>query len=284
MAGSHTDITDRVATERENVLKEQRLARAEKLATLGTLVSGVGHEINNPAAIIMMNTPVLKELFSDILPILHDYCTEKGIDRIGKRSIERVETRIAGLLDGIAQGVERIRDIVQGLRTFAGADPTLQDQEVSIPHAIKSAVMLAGYQIRAASGSFSVSVEGEIPPIRGNLHRITQAIISLLLNAVESLSGHGKAISLSVRYEGERKTIVLAVCDEGCGIPDKDMPMVTDPFFTTKRDTGGRGLGLSIVERIVRDHGGNMEIRSEVDRGTVVTLEFPVPADPEAIR
>jgi C4-dicarboxylate-specific signal transduction histidine kinase len=168
------------------------------------------------------------------------------------------------------------------MRTFAGADPTVQDQDVSITKAAENAIMLAGYQIRAVSANFTTALESDIPTIRGNLHRITQAVINVLLNAAESITGPGKTISLSVSYRMETKQILVEVRDEGCGIPADDLPKVTDPFFTTKRHSGGRGLGLSIVERIVRDHDGQMRIHSESGAGTVVTLTFPVSDEPDS--
>jgi PAS domain S-box-containing protein len=279
--GTHTDVTERVEAENERVLTEARLARAEKLSMLGSLVSGVGHEINNPAAIIMMNTPVLREILDEILPVFRNLCAKNGVETVGKRTLPQTEERLGLLLDGIETGVGRIRDVVRGLRSFSESESAMGVQPVSVVHAAQCAESFLRKPMRDCSAIFSVSYEEGIPEVSGCLHRITQAITSCLENAAESIRGPGKRITLSVRHVRERNVVAVEIRDEGCGIPTEDVSKATEPFFTTKRHDGGvgRGIGLTIVERIMRDHGGSVRIASEPGIGTTVFLEFPV-ADP----
>jgi signal transduction histidine kinase len=115
-----------------------------------------------------------------------------------------------------------------------------------------------------------------LPGVRGNAQRIEQVIVNLVLNACQALPDPSRAIRASTRFDPDRSAVLFAVEDEGIGIPPENLPRLTDPFFTTKRDSGGTGLGLSVSASIVKEHGGTLEFRSEPGQGATVTLALPV--------
>jgi len=113
--------------------------------------------------------------------------------------------------------------------------------------------------------------------LKGNFHRLEQVIINLIQNACQALPDIRRGISLSISYNEKTSSISVKVQDEGVGIPLEVLPHITDPFFTTKSDSGGIGLGLSISSRIVKEHGGTLVFNSELGKGTIAEITLPVP-------
>jgi signal transduction histidine kinase len=115
-----------------------------------------------------------------------------------------------------------------------------------------------------------------LPVIRGNIQRLEQVFINLIQNACQALPDNRRAIRVSTNCDREMSNIVITVQDEGVGIPTDSLPNIADPFFTTKEDSGGVGLGLSISSRIVEEHGGRMTFTSELEKGTKVEVILPI--------
>ncbi|MBF0646379.1 sensor histidine kinase, partial [Desulfuromonas acetoxidans] len=114
-----------------------------------------------------------------------------------------------------------------------------------------------------------------LPPFIGSVQRIEQVIVNLIMNACQSLPDMDASIMLQTRYDAKNNQIELEIIDQGCGISEENIAKVTNPFFTTKRETGGTGLGLSISSRIIEEHGGRLSIESVVDSGTEITISLP---------
>ena len=131
-------------------------------------------------------------------------------------------------------------------------------------------VTLDGTSVR-----FEVDLAPGLPRVRGNAQRIEQVIVNLLLNACEALPDPGRAVRLSTRRDAARRAVVVEMRDEGVGIPPEHLPRLADPFFTTKRESGGTGLGLSVSAGIVKEHGGTLEFRSVPGAGTTASLVLP---------
>jgi polar amino acid transport system substrate-binding protein len=130
--------------------------------------------------------------------------------------------------------------------------------------------------IRKATHHFSTSYQEELPRVRGNLRRLEQVAINLILNACQSLSGTERAIRVETSLDEEENRVVLTVADEGEGIPESVLARITDPFFTTRREAGGTGLGLAVAARIAEEHAGRLSFESEQGRGTVARLSLPI--------
>lgn len=271
------DITEKKQMEhlKEQMYKQQ-LIQADKLISLGTLVSGVAHEINNPNNFIMLNTPMLEEAWNDVAPILDKYYEKNGDFNLGGLKFTEMRKYIPQLFSGIFEGANRIKRIVSDLKDFARQDPSTMDQPVDINFVLKAAITLISHQVKKATHNLSVNYGKDIPQIKGNSQRLEQVIINLVLNACQSLQNPKKALFVKTSFTNSNNSVLLEIRDEGIGIPSNVISRILDPFFTTKRDIGGTGLGLSVSSGIIKDHGGDISFSSEEGKGTTVTIKLPV--------
>jgi PAS domain S-box-containing protein len=275
--GIARDASERKRVEEQAKLHQQQLMQAGKMVALGTLVSSVAHEINNPNNFIMLNAPLLKETWEHVLPILDEYNKETRNFTIGGTSYTEMRERIPRLLSGITDGSKRIQQIVQDLRDFVRRDISDMNQSVDVNAVLRSSISLLSNMINKSTSHFSVTYGEKLPLLKGNSHRLEQVIINLIQNACHALSDVRRAISLSTAYDEKTSCIVVKVQDEGIGIPPEALPHIVDPFFTTKSNSGGIGLGLSISSRIIKEHGGTLVFASEPGKGTIAEITLPVP-------
>lgn len=273
------DVTSRKLAEEQARSRERRLVQAEKLVALGTLVSGVAHEINNPNNFIMLNVPLLKDAWLNIQPILDDYIDEHGDFLVAGIEYSEMRETVPELFNSVLDGARRIQNIVQELGDFARPQSEEINQAVDINGVVKSALILLQNTIRKSTASFEAFHGDGIPRIRGNAQRLEQVVINLIQNACQALTDKGQAVRVRTYFDVRDSAVVLRVEDEGRGIPEDTMAHIMDPFFTTKRDSGGTGLGLSISNTILHDHGGTLEFTSEEGRGTIATVRIPTDPD-----
>jgi PAS domain S-box-containing protein len=281
--GIARDTTERRRAEEQARLHQEQLFQASKMVALGTLVSGVAHEINNPNNFIMLNTPILREAWQSAMPILEEYYDKNGDFVIGGMNYSVMREKIPLLLSGILDGSNRIMQIVEDLKKFVRKGTPDMTQPVDINGVLKSALSLVSNMIQKSTNHFSVKYGRNLPMVRGNFQRLEQVIINLIQNACQALPDNQRAILVSSSYDKEKSNIVVTVQDEGTGIPTKSLPLITDPFFTTKQDSGGVGLGLSISSRIVEEHEGKMTFKSERQKGTRVEVLLPVNQDDNSL-
>ena len=270
------DITEHKLADKLNRIQEQQLMQADKMASLGALVSGVAHEINNPNTFIMLNTPILEALITEVNPFLEKRFKQEGDYHINNIPYSLLKEKIPLLLDGIKSGSSRIKRIVQDLKDFARQDSGLDFTEVNILLIIESAVRLIENMLTNSTAHFSYSHDEHIPTIYGNGQRLEQVIINLLQNACQALRDRSDAIEIKVRHSKKARTVTIFIKDTGCGISEDNLKYITDPFFTTKRDRGGTGLGLSVSSGIVKEHRGILTFNSRVNEGTTAILILPV--------
>lgn len=272
----------RLAEERAQV-KHEQLFQAAKMVALGTLVSGVAHEINNPITSVMLNAPNLTRIWESILPILDQHYERVGDFQVGATLYSRIRDRIPRMLNGMADDARRVRDIVADLKDFARDAPAAMQDDVDLNDVVDKAVGLTTNLISKSTRRFTLACQPDLPPLRGNAQRIEQVVINLVVNACQALPDMDRAVSVHTLYDSDRQQVVLQIRDEGEGIDPEVLTHMTDPFFTTRRESGGTGLGLAISDRIVIDHGGRMTFDSAPGEGTTVRVAFP-PAPPAAPR
>ncbi len=269
------DISERKLAEVRERDHEQQLIQADKMASLGVLVSGVAHEINNPTNFILLNGRICSKVWTDVMPVLREYHDAHGEFLVGGMPFQEAWPRIGKLMEGIHEGAQRIRKIVQSLRDFARRDPGDLDRELDLNAVADSAVTLVRHLLDTSTDRFALELDPEIPRVRGNYQQLEQVVINLLTNACHALPSRERGIRLASRYDAGGDRVVLEVADEGTGIPPELMVRVFDPFFTTKQDRGGTGLGLSISYNIVRNHCGELTLASVPGEGTVATVIMP---------
>lgn len=276
------DITERKRLEEEARLRQQQLVQVDKMVSLGILVSGVAHEINNPNHLITSNVAPLENVYQGILPIADRYCRENGDFSIDGTAFSVLRERVPVMFRHIAEGSKRIKLIVDELRDYARETrPDVKDT-VQVNEVARSSLTLLHNMIKNSTDRFTTDLDPDVPLVEGNYQRLEQVVINLLQNACQALTSPGQPVTLASRYDSERGRVELVVADGGGGISEENLPHVTDPFFTTKRERGGSGLGLAIVSSIVDEHGGVLRLESERGQGTTVTVSIPVAAGAEA--
>jgi polar amino acid transport system substrate-binding protein len=269
-------ILDRAWAEKEARQKDLQLLQLDKMAAVGTLVSGVAHEINNPNNFIMLNAPVLQDIFDDILPILDAYYRENGDFTMGGLPYTEIRENIAMLFSGILEGAKRIKNIVESLKSFARSDARNLMEPVDVNSVVKTALALVNNQICKTTTHFSVRYGKDLPLVKGNFQRLEQVVINLVQNACEALEDNRKAIVLTTSFDPMKRKVLVEVQDEGTGISAECLKKITDPFYTTRRHHGGTGLGLSVSSAIVKDHEGTLTFSSHPGKGTTARLRLPV--------
>jgi PAS domain S-box-containing protein len=263
------NVTERKRAERER----EALMHADKMISLGVLVSGVAHEINNPNHSIMLNAPVLRRAWRSVLPIVDDHASRHGEVLVANLPWEEMRSEISAMIDDIEHAAERIRAIVTELRGFALDHDPGEYRAASINEIVQSSLRLLGNHIRKATSQFSVRLADDLPAVSANQRRIEQVLVNLVINACQALERPDCAIAIETGKTGPH--VYVRVADEGRGISAENLHKIKDPFFTTKRAAGGSGLGLAVSDRIVQEHGGELTYESEPGRGTTATLFLP---------
>lgn len=262
------DVTEK------NKLREEA-ERASRLASLGELAAGIAHEINNPNALILLNASLVRRSCADAAPILMEHYRERGDFPLGGLMYSEMSRELPHLFSEMLEGAERIRRIVADLKDFARPETSEMDSVIDLNEVVMAAVRLVGNAIKQATDHFAATYDPDLPRFRGNFQKVEQVAVNLLMNACQALPDRERAITIETGAAPDRRQIWLRISDQGVGIAAEDLSHVTDPFFTTKREQGGTGLGLSVSSRIVRDHGGRLEFISAAGEGTTVLLHLP---------
>jgi len=240
---------------------QDNLVRSEKLASMGRLVAGIAHEINNPVNAVINSLGPLDEAVKKIA------AGEGGSPiEIAKEAEE--------ILAVVQRGATRTKAIVQALHGYARGDDTVQ-REVNLARSVDETLGLLQHRLR------NVKVVKDIEPkarILGFPGQVDQVLMNLLTNAAQAMGEKGGTISVTALNQDAR--VLLTVADDGSGIPKDVLPHIFDPFFTTKDVGEGSGLGLSIVHGIIERHGGHIDVESEPGQGTKFSISFPLPPAP----
>ncbi|MFC1800011.1 ATP-binding protein [Candidatus Eisenbacteria bacterium] len=252
---------------------EQQLQQADKLASLGQLVSGIGHEINNPNQFIRGNIKIIKQSLDDMLPIVDDHYGSHPDLKIARLKYDFFREHIMTLVDDMAHGSERIKAIVESLRTFARKDEGLLVDTVDINTLIEASARLVHNEVHKRA-EIELDLVPDLPTFIGNSQKIEQVLINLLVNAGQAMPDDGKGL-VKVRTSEDQGNIVVELEDNGKGMTEKTRKMIFDPFFTTKRAKGGTGLGLAIAFKIINEHNGSISVASELNVGTTFTIRIP---------
>jgi two-component system, NtrC family, sensor kinase len=266
---------------------EAQLVQSEKMSSLGQMVAGIAHELNNPINFISGNIDVMEEYIADL---------KKGMAEIGrvaeknaelKAKLEKLESEyelefklddLNSITSSVRKGSERATEIIVGLRTFSRLDEA-QFKETDIHQDIDTTLMLLRNQYK---DRIQIHKEyGDVPPFSCYASQLNQVYMNLLQNAIHAIPKEG---DVWVRTKFADGNLTIEVQDTGSGIPKEVVGKIFDPFFTTKPVGKGTGLGLAVTYGIVERHGGKIEVESEVGKGTtfrVVIPERKAPLEPK---
>ncbi|MBP7654345.1 response regulator [Candidatus Dependentiae bacterium] len=258
-----------------------QLVQSAKLASIGTMVAGVAHEINNPNTFITLNIPIISECWSELKKkLIDDSCTEqKNTEQ--KKILSYIEN-IDKSLGHISIGSSRIQNIVNTLKEFSQNENIDNIKNFSIKECIEKAYTIVGAMTRRKVYSVEINIPENIPFISGNQIKIEQVIINLLQNAADAVNDIRQGY-IKINCELiNNKFIRISIKDNGKGIKKENLTKIFEPFFTTKHEISGTGLGLSISYKIIKEHNGSISVLSDENEGTVFIIDLPVIADIKA--
>ena len=278
-------------------LKQAQLTiiQSEKMATLGNLVAGVAHEINNPVGFISGNLDCATEYIQYLIDLLELY--QQGIDwnsQTTQNKIEEIEldyllTDLPGLIDSMKQGAKRITEISKSMRTFS-RDDTIAKVAFNIHDGIDSTLLILRHRLKPNERRPEIEVVknyGKLPPVYCYPGQLNQVFMNLIANAIDALeeSNSGKTfqeiqavpnqITITTEVDNSKQEAIIRIGDNGMGMSEELKKKIFDHLFTTKLVGKGTGLGLSISRQIVEEkHGGKITCTSELGIGTefVITL------------
>lgn len=270
------EIAERKHTEEALRRNQQQLLQADKMAALGVLVSGVAHEINNPNGLILLDLQLIGDVFRDATPILEDHAQAHGDYTLGSLRWSRLRDAMPRMLTDALDASRRVKRIVEDLKDFARQeDPALRD-DVVLDEVVQTAVRLVEALLKKSTSRFELDLGRGLPPVRGDSQRLEQVLVNLLVNACQALTGKSQGIRVRTFLDPVRGALCAEVRDEGVGVEPGHVARLTDPFFTTKRESGGTGLGLAVSAGIVKEHGGTLEFESVRGQGTVARVVLPL--------
>ncbi|MBF0341435.1 MAG: PAS domain-containing protein [Magnetococcales bacterium] len=264
-----TDITEK-HTQQEQALRHARLA------SLGILAAGMAHEINNPNNTIQFNIVALSRSWPDMAAVLKKYQEEHGDFILGGVPVERALEMLPGLMESILNNSRRITGIVNNLKHMARPDPGGCLYRIELHKVIRNVISIMQHPIKRHTDHFVASLPESLPELRGNALQLEQIFLNLLLNALESLKNRKARVTLDANLSEDGEWVIVRVTDEGVGMSEQQMANMFTPFFTTKGDQGGIGMGLSIVWDIVQRHGGIIKTESQPEVGTSIAVFLPV--------
>ncbi len=238
----------------ERVISLHQAEYANNLASIGRLAAGIAHEINNPLAIINEKAGLIKDLLA-----LREEC--------------QPDKKLIALIGVVESSVERCATITRGLLGFVRH---MKDEIelIDLESLINQVLGFQGKEAEYRSLDIRVNVSEDIPRFRANRGKLQQILLNLINNAFAALSDGGHLEISASQNSGDR--VSITVSDDGCGIPAEVMKRIFAPFVSTKREKGGTGLGLSITQRLVEAMNGNIDVSSEVGKGTTFTISLPI--------
>ena len=253
--------------------KAQQLVHTERLATLGTLAAGVAHEINNPSTFISGNIKILEECWPIMDRALGCY---GGDPKADPAQLEFIREETPKIINGIQEGVARIRKIVDGLKTYS-REGGEQWKPFDLSARIENALTICNNLLK-----YNITVEREIPAspvfVLGDMQEIEQVFINLISNAADAMKEQ-KSGTLAIGITFQQNRVKVEVRDTGPGMPDKVLDKIWQPFFTTKEPGKGTGLGMPIVQRIIRNHQGHIDAANHDEGGAVFHIDLPLVND-----
>lgn len=275
-----------------------QILQQEKMASIGQLAAGVAHEINNPMGFITSNVNQMqvyarkiidyqKVLEADYEELKQSCSTEEALEKLDALYEKHIQIRkkvgmdfilsdVEDLLSDTLEGTNRIKAIVQDLRTFTRSEG--QKHLADINQGIESVINIAWNELKYKIDL--VKEYGDIPNTYCNIGQLNQVFMNVLINAAQAIENHGE---IRIRTYLEGRDIVIAISDNGPGIPEDIIGKIFDPFFTTKEIGKGTGLGLSISYEIIQSYGGQMTVCSELGQGTTFTIRIPLEEKTEEI-
>ncbi len=293
MEGTIHDIQQYKDNEEKIITLQSQIHTKEKFTVVGQLAAGVAHEINNPLSYIMSNYKIFMkrlEIFENIQVYIENLL--QAVEANNAEEIKRISAEIVtfnqkykpvekiadikDLLSECSDGLIRIRDIVSELKIF-----TSSENKAMRESDLNQCILLAIETVSAETKSTCIFNKlSELPLIQGYPHLLTKVIENLLLNAVQAVQDKGV---ITVETFATSTNINIIISDTGCGIDPENLNKLFTPFYTTRPVGSGKGMGLAACYGIIKLHAGTISVTSELNEGTIITIELPLTSTPESV-
>ena len=263
---------------------QPQLQQAQKMETLGTLVAGVAHEINNPINLIMYNIPLLKKIWLDFLPVMMEKKQKEPDRKFGGFAYDFLADNLDQLIADMEMAAHRIVKIVSDLKDYSRQSNVAEKLPVQVNTAVKNALRLAQTTLRKSDVNIKLNLADDLPDIEGNLQSIEQVILNITINAIHAVNHNRGEIEITTGLRIRDGMVYIRITDNGRGISPAIASKIFLPFVTDKQSEGGTGLGLSVTYSLVKANDGEIEFETSQDRGTSFNVYLPTPLKRQAAK
>lgn len=254
---------------------QQQLQQAQKMETLGTLVAGIAHEINNPINLIMYNIPLLQKIWADFLPILLEREHLEPGRKFGGFDYNFLADNLNQLIADMELAAQRVAKTVSELKNFSRQSNVAEKAPLQINTAVKNAIRLAKTTLHKSAVHISLELTEDLPDIVGNQQSIEQIILNIIVNAVQAIDHAQGEIVIRTGFQNKDGRVFINIKDNGRGISPSIADKIFLPFVTDKQSEGGTGLGLSVSYSLVKAHKGEISFETRAGEGTEFTVRLP---------
>ena len=257
---------------------EKQLIQSEKLASIGVLVSGIAHEINNPNNYISVNIPILRDYINRVIPIIDEYAKKHPDLEILNMPYAEFREDIFELLDNIQHGSRQIKSIVKDLKVFSRPEQDKPIEKTDLKPMLEKVVAFCWSKIRKSVKTFNVNIPENLPEILIDSRPLEQILTNLLINASNAFDkpfNENSQVNLVVFMDNSKEhQLIIEVSDNGRGMDEKTIEKIFDPFFTSNPSEEGTGLGMYIVHNLIEKIGGRIQVESKLGKGSKFRLIF----------
>jgi len=254
---------------------QQQLQQAQKMETLGTLVAGVAHEINNPINLIMYNIPLLQKIWADFMPVLKEHQQREPDQKFGGFDYDFLADNLVRLVADMEMAAHRVAKTVSDLKNFSRQSNVAEKAPLQVNSAVKNAMRLAQTTLRTSAVEVNLNLAENLPDIDGNHQSIEQIILNILINAVQAIDHDQGKIEVTTGFLNKDGRVYIRITDNGKGISPTISEKMFLPFITDKQSDGGTGLGLSVSYSLVKAHEGEIVFDTRPGAGTSFTVYLP---------
>lgn len=266
----------RISDVTESRILEKQVQQRERMASLGLLISGVAHEINNPNNFISFNLPILKDYIEEITPILDAHARRNPELEMANMRYDEFKRDLFKILENMVHGSCRIDTIVSKLKAFSRIQDSQKLRKVNLNVVLNKVVAVADSQIKQMITKFEMDVPPNLKEVYTDGQAIEQMVLNLLINACQAADKPNSWVCLEARIQPDPPfALCIEISDNGCGMDEQTLNHVFEPLFTTKSPDEGTGLGLFICHNLTEGLGGRIEAQSEPGLGSTFRLMLP---------
>ena len=278
------DASEKLKIEDQLIKSREQLFQAQKMESLGTLVAGVAHEINNPINLIMYNIPLMERIWHDFKPVFESNEQKHPNVKYGGLTYQFINENLDQLITDMDLAAKRVETIVRRLKDFSRKSDIFEKSEMSVNIAVENALRLAQSTFKKSKVIVQTAFSEKIPSLKGHLQSIEQVVLNILINAIDVIDHDHGEIQINTSYLEIEKMIIVQIQDNGKGMSAKTREKIFDPFFTEKQADGGTGLGLSVSYSLIKSHEGEILCQSEPGKGALFEIRLPLEPQKKRIK